>query len=109
MGLLYSVTLPVVTLFIFGVHQFLNAWPLINFFLPFPISPTLSVVLEHQNPVYEWAPILCTQEEQKALVRCFNIFKLTDEDICFVVTTHSEKNSVYVSAKGKKERKSFRM
>lgn len=52
------VALPVVALFIFGVHQLLNAWPLINFFLPFPISPSLCVVLQYQNLVYEWASIL---------------------------------------------------
>lgn len=49
--------LPVVALLIFGVHHFINAWPLINLFFPFAISPSLSIVLQNQDMVNEWATI----------------------------------------------------
>lgn len=55
---LHCVDLPIVALFVFGVHQLLNARPLINFFLPFPIRPSLRIVLQYQDLVNERAPIL---------------------------------------------------
>ena len=55
---LHGVDLPVVALFIFGVHQLLNARPLVNFFLPFSIRPSLRVVLQYQDLVNERAPVL---------------------------------------------------
>lgn len=58
-------SLPVVTLFIFGVHQLLNALPFIYFFLPFPIRPTFSIVLQYQHPIYKRASVLCTQRGEQ--------------------------------------------
>lgn len=58
MGLVRCVALPVIALFVFGVHQLVNARSPVDFFLPFPISPSLCVVLQDQNLVYEWAPVL---------------------------------------------------
>lgn len=63
MGLVHFIyTVPVIALFIFGVHQLLNARSLIDFLLPFPIGPSLCIVLQHQNLVYEWTSIFWTDK-----------------------------------------------
>lgn len=53
--------LPVVALFIFVVHQLVKTWTLIDFFLPFTLSPSFSIVLQNQNLVDERASVLYKQ------------------------------------------------